>query len=102
MSYSSDGTYSLTTASTTAEIVYGGVHYAVIFVPTGSSITSLTFHAAPKSGGTFLPLYDTFGDAVVLTVAAGKAYPVPSACQGVGAIKMVGDAAGDVKVSFQG
>lgn len=90
------------TLSTTAEVLFGEAKYALVYVPAGSTITSLTFYAAPARAGTHLALYDTDGNAVIVTVAAGRVYPVPSACQGAGAIKMVGDADGSVQVSWQG
>ncbi len=88
--------------ATTEQVMFGEALYALVYVPTGSTITSLTFHAAPDRDGTYLALYDTNGDAVVLTVEGGRAYPVPSACQGAAAVKMVGDAGGDVVVTWQG
>lgn len=102
MSYQVHAEYSLNTAeSTTPEILYGDFEYGIIFIPSGSPITSLTFYAAPESGGDFLPLYDVTNAAVTMTVAAGRAYPIPAECIAAKAIKIVSDAAGDVEMSFR-
>lgn len=100
---SSKNSFSLNTAvGTTQEIPY--LYYAggMIFVPTGSSITSLTWHVAPEAGGTYLPAQDSDGAAVTQTVAAAKAYPIPEALFGAPYIKAVVDAAGSVTISFKG
>lgn len=89
-------------AGTTGEIPFEECAGGMIFVPTGSALTSLTFHAGEKSGGTFLPAYDADGNALVRTVAAGMAYPIPSALYGAGAIKIVGNDVGTVIVVKKG
>lgn len=95
-------TYALTdSAATTAAIEFGDYRAGMVFVPAGSAITSLTFHAAPKGGGTYLPLYTSAGAAVALTVAAGRCYTLPADVAGCKALKMVANAAGSVEVSFQ-
>jgi len=68
----------------------------MIHIPAGSSITALTFNVATKKGGTYLPAYDTSNTAISLTVAAGRAYPVPDTIFGANFIKLTGDAAGVV------
>jgi len=90
-----------TVLGTTAEWDFGETQYAMIYVPSRSRIRSLTFYAASEVGGTYFVLRDTSGNDVALTVSGGGAYPVPSACQGVGAIKMVGDVADNVELSSQ-
>lgn len=95
-------TVSVTAAvATTEEILFGSYSMGHIQVPAGSSITSLTFHTAEKKGGTYLAAQDYDGNAIVLTVAAGKSYPIPLAISGAVAFKMVGDAAGDVAVPMK-
>jgi hypothetical protein len=87
-------------ATTTGEVPYHrDAQSGMVFVPAGSSLTSLTFHVAPKGGGTFLPLYDA-GSAVALTVVQGRAYQLPSTLRGCAAFRMVGSHAGTVEVSF--
>lgn len=74
----------------------------IVYVPSGSTITSLTWYAAYERGGTFYAAYDSNGDAVTQTVAATKAYPIPLALAGAVALKAVGDADGTVYVSLKG
>jgi hypothetical protein len=77
----------------------------MVYVPSGSSITSLTFYVAPRTDGTFLTAYDdsslSSAAQVVLTVAAGKAYPMPSCLYAAGAIGFKGDAAGTIYVTLK-
>lgn len=89
-------------AGTTGEIPFEECAGGMIFVPTGSALTSLTFHAAEKSGGTFLPAYDADGNALVRTVAADRAYPIPTALYGAGAIKIVGNDSGSIVILKKG
>ena len=94
---------SLTTSeATTPEIVFANAAGAAVFIPTGSSITTLTYYAAPAYGGTYLPLHDSTGAAVTQTVAAAKAYDVPAACFGCGALRIKANAAGSVELSLKG
>jgi len=88
-----------TSASTTPAIPLGPKYRGVVYVPTGSSITTLTFHVAPTISDTFIPLYTTGGSAVTQTVAAARAYPLPSSLVGAGAMKVVGDAAGAITIT---
>ncbi len=83
---------SVTTAvATTEEILFGSYSMGMLQVASGSAATTLTFHTAEKKGGTYLPAYDYDGNAVVLTVAAGRSYPIPLALSGAVAFKMVGN-----------
>lgn len=86
-------------AATTPEINTGGYETGTVHVPSGSSITTLTFHSAPTAGGTYLPLYDTGGNAVTLTVQGGRTYKLPS-FHGSRFTKMVANAAGAVAISL--
>lgn len=86
---------------TTGEVEFRDYRAGMVFVPAASSITTLTFHVAPKAGGTYLPLYTAAGAAVALTVAHTRAYALPAELAGCRAFKMVGNAAGNVEVSFQ-
>lgn len=88
--------------STTPEIDLADFAGGVVGVPAGSPITTLAYHAAPRPGGTYAALHDAAGLAVVQTVAAGRAYPLPDACFGAGAIKLVANAAGPVDVALKG
>lgn len=91
-----------TSATTTPEIPFEDCAGGAVFVPTGSTITLLTYHAAPKTGGTYLPLYDKDGNAVTQTVAAARAYPLPVACYGAGALRIVANNAGAVTLNKKG
>jgi len=101
--YSWKANYALTAAlATTPEIKWGEAEFGMIYNPPGSPINQLTFYTAPEDGGTYQALFTAAGVAVVLVVAAGRAYRVPVEVQGARALKMVADAAGTVVVSFQG
>lgn len=92
-----------TAVGTTPEIDWRGATKATIHIPTGSSITSLTYHSAAKPGGTFRPLYkEDATTAVTQTVAAARSYDVPAACFGAGALKIVVNVAGAVEISIKG
>lgn len=72
-----------------------------IMIPAGSSITSLTFYSSLDDGN-YVPLNDSTGSAVALTVAASGSYPIPDAVFGCSDIKIVSDAAGSVDMLFKG
>ena len=96
------GTYALTTsATTTPEILIEGAASGEVFVPTGSPITTLTFHAAMNTGGTYTPMYDASGVAVTQTVAAARAYPLPAIAFGAATIRIVVNAAGSVGICLK-
>ena len=91
-----------TAIGTTEEIPFENANAGTIHIPTGSAITTLTYHAAPAPGGTYLPLNDKAGAAVTQTVAATKCYELPTAVAGCGALKIVVNAAGLVDLSIKG
>ena len=100
--YSTHQTVALTTsAATTPEISVGEFSSGEVYVPTGSSITTLTYHVAPYSGGTYLPAQDASGSAVTQTVAQTKAYPIPAILFGAAMIRIVSDAAGSVGIGLK-
>lgn len=88
-----------TSIGTTTEINCESFTAGMIFVPAGSSITTLTFFVAPVKAGNYHALYDHNTVAVVLTVAAGRAYPFPVATFGARALKLVGNVAGTVDIT---
>lgn len=90
-----------TAEGTTAAFDFQEWSGGTVHIPSGSSITSLTFYSS-NTDGTFLPLYDSTGTAVTLTVAATRAYEMPSAIFSCGRLKMVGDAADTVGVTVKG
>lgn len=77
-----------------------------VYIPAGSSVTSLTFYDAPYAEGTFVASYDdttTTPVAIALTgLSAEKSYPIPAKMFGAGAIKMVSNADGVVDVCLKG
>ncbi len=90
-----------TSAATTPEISISIFGSGQIHIPTGSSITSLTYYTAPNSGGTYLPAQDASGSAVTQTVAATKSYPIPAILFGAAQIRIVANAAGTVSLSLK-
>lgn len=85
---------------TTADISYGGYSGGTIHIPTGSGLTSLTFHS--RTGGNNYALYDSTGSAVTLTVAADRSYPIPAACFGCELLRIVGNTTGNIIVTLKG
>ena len=71
-------------------------------VPSGSSITSITWYDAPEVGGAYVAAYDEFGVAITQTVSDAKSYEIPTSLAGSAAIKAVGDAAGTIVVYAKG
>jgi len=84
--------------STTAEYRVPG-RGGLVIVPSGSSITSLTYYTAEKVGGTRVPLNSSAGVATTQTVAAGKAYDMPSEVYGCRVLYFKGNAAGSIFVT---
>ena len=98
-------TVSVATAVANSDpIPYEDSEFGTIHVPDGSSLTTLTFHTAEKTGGTYEPAYDDAATpaAVAITVAANQSHPIPSVLRGAGAHKITGNAAGTVILSLKG
>jgi hypothetical protein len=100
--YAAFGASLNTAVGTTQEIVFGCWIGGQVAVPTGSSITTLTYHATAIQGGTYLPLYDAAGSAVAQTVTAGRVYAMPEAVFGCAFLKIVVNAAGSVEIVLKG
>jgi hypothetical protein len=90
-----------TTAAGSQEILYSEYTSGEVFIPTDSPITTLTWHAAPVRGGTYLPAQDYSGVAVTHTVAQTKSYPIPLSLIGSVALKVVGNVAGTIDISLK-
>ena len=88
-------------AGTSATIAFRSFAGGMIYVPNGSSITTLTAHAAPNPDGTFEPAYDESGTAIAITVAADQAHPIPTALFAAGSIRLVGNTTGTVIVGLK-
>lgn len=104
-------TVSLTTAiGTTEEIPKSGMAWGDVYIPTGSSITTLTWWKAPAlvagqsyEAGTYVPAYDddlATPTAIVQTVVAPGSFPIPAALASAPFLKAVANAAGDIIVQF--
>lgn len=115
--YRQQSRFALTTAlGTTPEIGVEEFAVMMIFIPAGSTITTLTFYAAPwqassqsppgtvqdTPAATFQQLYSSANVAITLTVAAGRCYQLPVDLGAAGAIKIVANAAGSVEISMKG
>jgi hypothetical protein len=90
------------TEATSEEIIFTDREVGRFQVPTGSDITTITWYDAPKPGGTYVAAYDSAGNAVTQTVSAAKSYQIPTALEGAGAIKAVGNNEGTIAVYMKG
>ncbi len=99
-------TLSLTTDSaTTGEIKdYDKFVGGRVYVPTGTSHTTLTFYDSDDDGTTWYEAWDDAATPAVLTrtVAAGKSYPIPDALFAAERIRIKSDSAEDVQVVLKG
>jgi hypothetical protein len=90
-----------TSLTTTAEIDIGHYTSGEIYIPSGSSITTLTYYASPcpaGGGGVYVPANDSTPAVIVQTVSGPNAYPIPAALFGGDCIKIVVNAAGTVDI----
>jgi len=74
-------------------IVFSGFRKGIINVPSGSSITAITYWVANSEDGTYQQLYSG-GSAVSTTVAHSKSYALDSAIEGAAFLKLQANAAG--------
>lgn len=74
----------------------------VFIVPEELTATSVSFKAAESLDGDFAAVYNSSNTLVSITVAAGRAYPLPSELAGAGAVKFVGNAEQGVEGSSSG
>lgn len=97
-------------AATTPTISYQSAVSGTVHIPTGSSITSLTWHSgytapatasAAEAATVFVPAQDSAGAAVVQTVAQTKSYPIPVALLGSRYLRCVANAAGTVYITWK-
>lgn len=92
-----------TAVGNSSVINYGDFEKGMVSIPTGSTITTLTWYASSSEGGTYLPAYSSAAvpAAVTQTVSAGQTYPIPSDLNGARFLKIVGNAAGVVGVTLK-
>lgn len=91
--------------STTAVIVFSGYLYGSVIFATGSMTTSITLYGSDSPSGTFAKLYDgTLAGPVAQVIAAinvssaGGVVPLPDACRGVAALKIVTNVASETVI----
>ncbi len=66
-------------------------------VPSGSSLTTITWHAAHEDvSGSYIAAYTEANVAVTQTVAASRRYPIPAALAGAHWIRGTGNADGAI------
>jgi len=82
-----------TAAGTTEEIEIGMAVRGEIHIPTGSSVTSITWWSSTEANGTYITCYDSANAAVTQTVAAARAHSLPAALFGRKFVKGVVNAA---------
>lgn len=100
-----------TALGTTPELRMENMAGGIINIPTGSSITSLTWYAAviqsdtpgsPNSAAqVFLPAHNSAGTATTQTVAGGNSYQIPVELFGAASLKCVVNVAGVVEICLK-
>lgn len=92
--------------ATSPLIAYAKMSGGTVEIPSGSSITSLTFYSFHSTEGTFLPYFDNSSlsapVAVVMTVTAGNVYQLPDSLFPLSRFKVVANAGGTVYFQFKG
>lgn len=84
------------------EIEIRGFTSGMVYIPSGSSIATITWYAAAEPGGTYIAVENGSGAAVTSTVDAATAVAIPASCMSAGALKAVGSADGTMDVSLKG
>jgi len=84
------------------EIDARGYSRGSVEVPTGSTLTLLTFYGAHAEGGTHLPVLDSSHAAVTLVVAATEVCVLPAEIESLSFFSMKGNADGVVDLYMQG
>ena len=82
-------------------IDYSGWAGGMVYVPSGSSITELTWYASLSEGETFYPVQDGFGNSVTSSVSGGMSCFIPAECYGAICLKVSGNSSGIVHVSLK-
>ena len=90
-----------TAVASSEAISYGAYTAGAVYIPAGSSITTLTWHACETIDGTYLAAEDSSSAAVTQTVAASQCHPIPEALLGCRFIKATGNAAGVMGVTLK-
>ena len=90
-----------TSDAASAAIDFESFETGRVHVPSGSSLTTLTWYASLEKNGTYTIARDSSNANVTSTVAAGHSYQFPSALVGARFLKIVGNAAGVVGVTLK-
>jgi hypothetical protein len=90
-----------TSAANSTEIEYSGFADGMVYIPTGSALTTLTWHTSATKGGTYLAAEDAASAAVTQTVAQTQAHPIPTALRGARFLKITGNDAGTVAITLK-
>lgn len=90
-----------TSVAASGSIDYSDSVQGMVYIPNGSPLTTLTWHASARVNGEYLAADDATGAAVVQTVAAGQAHPIPSALSGARFLKITGNALGVVGITMK-
>ncbi len=72
-----------------------------VYIPSGATMTTLTFYDAPSYDGTYLATYNEDNEAETMTVAAGRSYPLPAKLFAAGGLQIRANAAEAVIVSLK-
>lgn len=90
------------TLANTPVVNFSSASGGQIIIPSGSPITTLTYHTGYDTTVTFVPLNTSAGVAVTQTVAAGKSYDLPAAVFGSALLKITVNADGAVVLVNKG
>ena len=80
---------------------FGSSSAGQVRVPSGSSITSLTWYCGDTVGGPWYAVQDGSGNAVTSTIAAGNSCLIPAACFACHWLLPVGNAAGTINLDLK-
>lgn len=95
-----------TVAITTSAATTGGFNYVEyvsgnVIVPTGSSLTTLTWYTSDNAGTVRVLAKDGAGNSITSTVAQTQSVAIPAALSGAAIVYIVGNAAGSVVVTLK-
>lgn len=90
-----------TAVADSTPVSYDNFAAGMVYIPSGSSLTTLTWHTSTSINGTYLAAEDAVSAAVTQTVAASQAHPIPVALNGARFLKITGNAAGVVGITMK-
>ncbi len=99
-------TLSANTAANTTDIIdYRGYASGSVYIPNGSSITTITWNVRASNNTATAAAYDGAATPVAVVsgnLAADRSYPIPTALLGSDFLYPVTNAAGSITVSLKG